>query len=266
MVLEKSALFQRFQSSKNKSLVLLISTCLLLTAPASHSFFAIIFGGDIAVKIGLSIPALFGFMYSKRPGDRDRDYNIMYFDAPTISYPSDFDEDARLRTECVLDVLSRVNPNSGTGKFLENIKGKKYYIREMTDDEIARYVAAPLGATSPGSDVIKINSAKHGSSAEMAETVLHELWHHVMADLDHDKPYLVDGKKDWYADTEPEFWDTPFGEKYKTYYRKIFKKTHPRYKQAIGLRGPYGGAYDECFGWLWPEPDPATFNLNRHIN
>lgn len=246
--------------------MLVLSACLLTTAPASHSFFAIIFGGDIAVKIGLSIPALFGFLYSKRPGDRDRDYNIMYFDAPTISYPSDFDEDAKARTECVLFALARVNPSSGTAAFMRNIKGKKYYIREMTDAEKAQFLSEPLGATRPGSDVISINTSAHSSSSEMANTVLHELWHHVMAEESHVKPNLVKGKKDWYAENEREFWNTPFGDKYRTYYRRIFKKSHPRYREAIGLRGPHVGLYDECFGPLWPEPDPAKFNLNRHIN
>ena len=222
MALTNSAVFQRFQTSKNKVLALVLSACLLTTAPASHSFFAIIFG-ELGVKFALSIPALVGFAYSKTR--RDRDYNIMYFDAPTIIYPPDFDEDARLRTECVLSALARVNPNSGTAAFMKNIKGKKYYIREMTDAEKAQFLSEPLGATRPGSDVISINTNAHSSSSEMANTVLHELWHHVMAEESHVKPNLVEGKKDWYAENEREFWSTPFGDKYRTYYRKIFKKS-----------------------------------------
>ena len=110
MALTNSAVFQRLQTSKNKVLVLVLSALLLTTAPASHSFFAIIFG-ELGVKFALSIPALVGFASSETR--RDRDYNIMYFDAPTIIYPPDFDEDARLRTECVLLAIGRVRPGTG---------------------------------------------------------------------------------------------------------------------------------------------------------
>lgn len=263
MVLEKSALFQRFQSSKNKSLVLLISTCLLLTAPASHSFFAIIFGGDIAVKIGLSIPALFGFMYSKRPGDRERDYNIMYFDAPTISYPSDFNEDARRRTECVLSVISWV-PRQDAAK-LSNIKGKEFVIKRMPAS-LKERCRNCLGATDTDDHVIWVNYESGSSPSDTALTVTHEIWHHVLRGKGHYKPVPNPGIADAYPEKTPEFWDTPFGKDYKWQFQRVFKVTHPNYRVALNKKEPSIDPYARCFGSLWPEVDPASLNRNEYIN
>ena len=258
MVLENSALFQRFQSSKNKSLVLLISTCLLLTAPASHSFFAIIFGGDIAVKIGLSIPALFGFMYSKRPGDRDRDYNIMYFDAPTISYPSDFDEDAKARTECVLFAIGSVRRGTGLNTVLKPIEGKRYKIVKMPPE----MAEGAYGATTPGDSTIYVNyEGKPSEIGGIPSTVFHELMHHAHPHKKHSSP---DGGE--YSELDEEFWDTEFGKRMRSEWVGIFGVSHPMIRFHRGLKGPFIGPYDKCFGALWPEPDPATFNLNRYIN
>lgn len=255
MVLENSALFQRFQSSKNKSLVLLISTCLLLTAPASHSFFAIIFG-ELGVKFALSIPALVGFAYSKTR--RDRDYNIMYFDAPTITkFPAETKPKNKAAVLCLLEQMSNLSANSKGAKQLVGIKGKSYELEPISEAPLSEVDKSSVnGATIRGQSTIWINQESIASSTIMGSeelrymnTVLHELVHQ-SSDLGDPHAYRGKASSDYYLD--PDYWKTSFGIELKDAWQNIFSEPHPYYKKAKNpyLANSVLSLNNPCFGGL----------------
>ena len=264
MALTNSAVFQRFQTSKNKVLALVLSACLLTTAPASHSFFAIIFG-ELGVKFALSIPALVGFAYSKTR--RDRDYNIMYFDAPTITkFPAETKPKNKAAVECLLEQMSNLSANSKGAEQLVGIEGKSYELEPISEAPLSEAQKSSVnGATIRGQSTIWINQEAIASSTiimgseelRYMNTVLHELVHQ-SSDLADPHAYRGKSSSEYYLD--PDYWNTSFGRELKDAWQNIFSEPHPYYKKANHpyLANTLLSLSNPCFGGLLRDDRPPA--------